>query len=197
MLPVFANNHVDAYILDAAFIVWLLPEVVLAFTKRIASNAKVNDRASGWVLRLCIYLGILAAINIAFAVRSFAIPWQRTLLFYIGVFLMLAGTAFRQYAIRVLGKYFTLRVATQPGQTVVQEGPYHWIRHPSYSGALLTIFGLGLAFTNWLSLIAVIAFAFIGYSYRADVEEKTLAAALGEPYRQYMKHTKRFIPFVY
>ena len=28
-------------------------------------------------------------------------------------------------------------------------------------------------------------------------EEKTLVNALGESYRQYMKRTKRFIPFVY
>ena len=110
---------------------------------------------------------------------------------------MLAGVAFRWYSIRVLGKYFTRQVAIQPGQTVVENGPYHWIRHPSYSGALLTIFGLGLVFGNWLSLIGVIAIAFIGYSYRVSVEEKTLVEALGEPYRQYMKRTKRFIPFLY
>jgi protein-S-isoprenylcysteine O-methyltransferase Ste14 len=197
MLPVFVNNRLDTYILYAAFIIWLLPEVILSFTKRIESNAKVNDRASGWVLRLCLYLGILAAINIAFVVRSFAIPWYGPWLFYTGIFLMLVGVAFRQYSIRVLGKYFTLRVAIQPGQTVVEDGPYHWIRHPSYSGALLTLFGLGLVFTNWLSLLAVVAIAFIGYSYRAWVEEKTLVNALGEPYREYMKHTKRFVPFVY
>jgi protein-S-isoprenylcysteine O-methyltransferase Ste14 len=197
MPPVFVADRLETYILYAAFVIWLFPEVILSFTKRIASNAKVSDRASGILLRLCIWLGILASINIAFALRSFAIPWYRTLLFYAGIFLMLAGTLFRQYSIRVLGKYFTFRVATQPGQTVVEDGPYRWIRHPSYSGALISIFGLGLAFTNWLSLIVVVALPFIGYSYRAWVEEKTLSNALGEPYRQYMKRTRRFVPFVY
>ena len=110
---------------------------------------------------------------------------------------MLAGVAFRWYSIRILGKYFTRQVAIQPGQTVVENGPYRLIRHPSYSGALITIFGLGLAFTNWLSLIVVMVIAFIGYSYRVWVEEKTLVNALGEPYRQYMKRTKHFIPFLY
>jgi len=197
MLPVFATNRLDAIILYAAFFIWLLPEIISSFTDHGGKNLTVNDRASGMVLLICIWLGIFAAINVAFAFPLFAIPWQRTLLFYIGIFLMLAGAVFRQYAIRVLGKYFTLRVAIQPRQTVVENGPYGLIRHPSYSGALLTIFGLGLAFTNWLSLVVVVALPFIGYSYRASVEEKTLVNALGESYRQYMSRTKRFIPFVY
>jgi len=179
------------------FFIWLLPEVISSFTDRVGKKLTVNDRASGPVLGAGIYIGIFAAYRFAFAERSFAIPWDRMLLFAVGIFLMLVGVAFRWYSIRVLGKYFTRQVAIQPGQSVVQNGPYHRIRHPSYSGALLTIFGLGLTFTNWLSLIGVVAIAFVGYRYRVWVEEKTLVNALGEPYRQYMNHTKRFIPFVY
>ncbi|HEY9153164.1 MAG TPA: isoprenylcysteine carboxylmethyltransferase family protein [Anaerolineales bacterium] len=197
MLPVFATNRLEVIILYAAFAIWLLPEIISSFTDRFGKVLTVNDRASGIVLLVCIWLGVFVSINIAFAARSFAILWHRTSLFAIGIFLMLAGVAFRWYSIRILGKYFTRQVAIQPGQTVVENGPYHWIRHPSYSGALLTIFGMGLAFGNWLSLIGVMVLAFIGYSYRVSVEEKTLVSALGEPYRQYMKRTKRFIPFVY
>ncbi|MGA7194494.1 MAG: isoprenylcysteine carboxylmethyltransferase family protein [Anaerolineales bacterium] len=197
MHPVFTTSRLDAIILYAAYIIWILPEVISSFTDRIGKNLKVNDRASGPAIGLSIWLSVFAGYWFAYTVRSLAIPWHRTLLFTIGIFLMLAGVSFRWYSIRVLGKFFTRQVAIQPGQTVVENGPYHWIRHPSYSGALLTIFGLGLVFGNWLSLIGVIAIAFIGYSYRVSVEEKTLVEALGEPYRQYMKRTKRFLPFLY
>jgi protein-S-isoprenylcysteine O-methyltransferase Ste14 len=197
MLPVIATHRLDAFIFYAAFFIWLLPEVISSFTDTKDKDLKVHDRSSGVVLLICIWLGIFASINLAFIAQSFAIPWHRTLLFAIGIFLMLAGVAFRWYSIRVLGKYFTRQVAIQPGQAVVENGPYRWIRHPSYSGALITIFGVGLALTNWLSLIGVMVMAFIGYSYRVWVEEKTLANVLGEPYRQYMSRTKRFIPFVY
>ena len=197
MLPVIATNRLDAFILYAAFFIWLLPEVISSFTDTKDKDIQVHDRSSGVVLLICIWLGIFASINIAFVIRSVAIPWHRTLLFAIGIFLMLAGVAFRWYSIRVLGKYFTRQVSVQPGQTVVENGPYRWIRHPSYSGALITLLGVGLVFTNWLSLIAVMFLAFIGYSYRVWVEEKTLVNALGEPYRQYIKRTKRFIPFLY
>lgn len=104
--------------------------------------------------------------------------------------------AFRWYAVRTLGKYFTLQVAIQPGQTVVESGPYRLIRHPSYTGSLMSILGLGLVLSNWLSLIAVLLFTILGYSYRIWVEEMTLVNALGEPYRDYMKRTKRIVPFI-
>jgi protein-S-isoprenylcysteine O-methyltransferase Ste14 len=197
MLPAFVNSHLDSIILYAAYVIWILPEVISSFTDKIAAGAKVNDRASGTVLLAGIWFGMSAGYWFAFGVQSFAILWHRTLLFFIGIFLMLAGVAFRWYSIRVLGKYFTRQVAIQPGQTVVENGPYHWIRHPSYSGALITMFGAGLVFTNWLSLIGIMLFGFIGYSYRVWVEEKTLVNGLGEPYREYMKRTKRFIPFLY
>ncbi len=197
MLPVFITNRLDSIILYAAFFIWLLPEVISSFTDHIGKNLKVNDRASGLAIGLSIWLAIFAGYWSADAVRSLAIAWHRTLLFATGIFLMLVGVAFRWYSIRILGKYFTRQVAIQPGQTVVENGPYRLIRHPSYSGALITIFGLGLAFTNWLSLIVVMGIAFIGYIYRVSVEEKILVDALGEPYRQYMERTKRFIPFLY
>ncbi len=196
MLPLTATNRFDFLILDGAYIIWILFEMSLTYTRRTAPNAKENDRFSGSLLMACIWLGIFLCNLLGYVERGFAIPWDRPLLFDAGIFLMLAGAAFRWYSIRVLGKYFTTRVAIQPGQSVVEEGPYRWIRHPSYSGTMLTMFGAGLALTNWLSLLSIMIFAIVGYSYRIWVEEMTLVDALGEPYRDYMRRTKRIIPFI-
>ncbi|MCL4529149.1 MAG: isoprenylcysteine carboxylmethyltransferase family protein [Chloroflexi bacterium] len=197
MLPLIATNRIDLVILNISYAVWVIPETYLSFRRRSAPGAQTSDRRSGFVLWIGIWLGIFAGYIFAFAEKQFAIPWHRTLFFWLGIVLMLMGVIFRQYSIRVLGKYFTTRVAIQPGQTVVESGPYRWIRHPSYSGALITIFGLALSFANWLSLIFVLLIPFLGYSYRVRVEENTLVNALGQPYKDYMKRTKRFIPFVY
>ena len=197
MPPLFATNRLDAFIFYAVLLIWCIPEILISFMKRTTSGAKTSDRASRALIFVCNWLGIYAGFQLAFSYPSFAIPWYRTALFFAGIFLMLAGMVFRRYSIHVLGRYFTTEVAIQPGQTVVDNGPYHWIRHPSYTGALMTIFGVGLAFTNWLSLIGVMVITFVGYGYRVWVEEKTLVNALGDPYRQYMERTKRFIPFVY
>jgi protein-S-isoprenylcysteine O-methyltransferase Ste14 len=195
MLPLFVTDRLDGIVLGAAYIIWVVPEVLMSFSDD-RSAAAVDDRSSGPILFVCIWLGILAGYWAAFDFSSFAIPVFRTALFFVGIALMLMGVMLRQYAVRTLGEYFTLRIAIHPGQTVVAQGPYRFVRHPSYSGALLTIFGLGLVFTNWLSLLAVLVLASIGYTYRVSVEEKALLQALGDPYREYMQRTKRFIPFV-
>jgi protein-S-isoprenylcysteine O-methyltransferase Ste14 len=110
--------------------------------------------------------------------------------------LMLGGIAFRFYAMSVLGKYFTYQVAVQTGQTVIDTGPYRYLRHPSYTGALVTLVGLGLALGNWASLLVLLACMGAAYYYRISVEESALVAALGEPYKLYMQRTWRLVPFL-
>jgi len=110
---------------------------------------------------------------------------------------MLAGIALRWYSVWVLGKYFTFDVAIHSGQTLIEAGPYRYIRHPSYSGALLTLFGFGLALGNWAGLAAALVCLGSAYAYRVPVEEAALAAALGEPYRQYVSRTWRLVPFLF
>jgi protein-S-isoprenylcysteine O-methyltransferase Ste14 len=97
--------------------------------------------------------------------------------------------------VATLGRFFTTRVMTQPGQTVVETGPYRYIRHPSYSGMLLTVLGVLVCSTDWLSL-ACFVLALPGMAYRIKVEEGALIQALGEPYREYMRRTPRLVPFL-
>ncbi|SRR6266568_6980003 len=106
-----------------------------------------------------------------------------------------AGVALRWYGIHALGQFFTLRVTTRVDHVVVDEGPYRLVRHPSYTGALMTVFGVLLCSTNWLALLCF-ALAWPGFAYRIRTEEAALTSALGEPYRQYMRRTKRLIPYV-
>jgi protein-S-isoprenylcysteine O-methyltransferase Ste14 len=97
----------------------------------------------------------------------------------------------------VLGRYFTRDVATREGQRVVESGPYRWIRHPSYTGILMTAAGFGLALGNALALAIVLIGVLAGLLYRVAVEERALATDLGQPYRTYMLRTRRFIPFLW
>jgi protein-S-isoprenylcysteine O-methyltransferase len=126
-----------------------------------------------------------------------AISWKRTSLFFVGICLMLLGIALRWYSAAVLGRYFTFDVAIQSGQVLVEAGPYRYIRHPSYSGALLTLLGFGLALGNWAGLAAALSCMWFAYAYRIPVEEAALASALGEAYKQYMKRTWRLVPFLF
>jgi protein-S-isoprenylcysteine O-methyltransferase len=186
------------YALYAAMFVCYAPEWVGTFFQRPEQGAVKRDRGSHSVLLLAITVGVVAAfffLRARFAGAT--LTWHQPLLFWIGIALMFGGLGFRWYSIRVLGRFFTRDVATRPGQTVVESGPYRLIRHPSYSGSLLMFLGTGLAMTNWASLLAVLCGALIGFGWRVHVEEQALCADLGQPYRDYMRRTRRFLPFVW
>lgn len=174
-----------------------MPEIIHTFSHRIDASSRANDRYSNVVVQFCLGASILLANWLMRMETWGTISWHPILIFGIGIALILGGVAFRWYAIHVLGKYYSVRLGVQLGQTVMKDGPYRWIRHPSYTGSLITMLGFGFAFTNWLCLVSVPLIVFLGFNYRANVEERVLVEALGEPYREYMMDTKRFIPFVY
>jgi protein-S-isoprenylcysteine O-methyltransferase Ste14 len=136
------------------------------------------------------------AFALAFGLPRATILWHRDLVFWIGIVLMLVGMGFRYFAIRTLGRFFTFNVAVHSGQTVVERGPYRYIRHPSYAAGLITLAGIGVALGNWASLAALLMLMAVAYGYRIQVEETALLAALGAPYQAYRSRTKRIIPFV-
>jgi len=115
---------------------------------------------------------------------------------YIGIGLMAVGIAFRQWAILVLGRFFSTTVRIVSDQKLVTRGPYHVVRHPSYTGALLILLGLGLGSRTWAGTMIILALFGLAYNYRINVEEKALKAELGQAYTDYAKKTKRLIPFV-
>jgi protein-S-isoprenylcysteine O-methyltransferase Ste14 len=94
----------------------------------------------------------------------------------------------------MLGRFFSGTVGTQEGQFVVENGPYKYVRHPSYTGALLILIGLGLAVQSWGAVLVLILLFSLAYGYRIHREEKALISELGEEYIEYKKRTKRLIP---
>ena len=198
MRPLFFDQPIYSVTFGVACTIWYVPELLGAFFQRAARrNATRHDRGSYAVLVGVLWMGLLLGFGIAALAPWAAILALRRLLFWLGVAGILAGVAVRWYAIRVLGRFFTRDVATQIGQTVVQDGPYRFIRHPAYSGTLLTLLGIGLTLGNWLALLVVLIGGVVGHLYRVRVEEQALLDALGEPYRVYMRGTRRFIPFVW
>ncbi len=197
MLPVpFAGHLAYDVIFIITYAAWQVFEIVSGRSRKSADPRRARDRGSYWFLVSMIWVGIFLAFFFCFGVQQAAIPWMRTELFFLGIALMWAGIAFRWYCMRVLGRYFTYQVDVHSGQTVIEAGPYRYIRHPSYAGALITVIGLGLALGNWASLLSMVACVAIGYAYRIRVEEAALVAALGQPYREYMSRTARLVPFV-
>jgi protein-S-isoprenylcysteine O-methyltransferase Ste14 len=115
----------------------------------------------------------------------------------VGMAVAIGGMALRLWAVRTLGQYFTYVVKVTPDQKVVDTGPYRLIRHPSYTGGLLTGIGIGLSMGYAATAAIIGVTSFLAYLVRLRVEERALADTIGEPYRAYMARTKRLVPFVW
>lgn len=193
----FSGGPVYALLFGATYAFWLVLEFIGSRTKRSSDRAKARDRGSLRLILVLFWISLILGFWLSFLLPQAAILWNRRLVFFIGIGLMLAGMAFRWYAISILGRFFTFDVAVHPGQTVVEIGPYRYIRHPSYTGALVTQLGVGLALENWAALFAILVCVGISYAYRISIEEAALVAALGEPYREYIRRTRRIVPFLF
>ena len=193
MKPTFAGHRVATLILVCTLALWLVIEFRQALNRR--AEATSTDRGSLAFLRVCVLVGALLA---AFASRvaAAAFPYG-PFIFGISLAVAWAGIALRWWAFRTLGRYFTFTVMTSPNQPVITNGPYRFVRHPSYTGLLLIIAGIGFNYGNWLSLASLVLFPLIGFVYRIRVEEAALEATLGEAYTSYAAGRKRLIPFVW
>ena len=178
-------------------LIYLASEVGLAAFKRAKSDAaRSADRGSLSTL----WLVIVASVFVAFAIPENAPAWSMrgaAASTALGLVLFVCGLALRWYAIVYLGRFFTVNVAIAADHRVIDRGPYRYIRHPSYTGALMAFVGFGFCFGNWGSLAAVTLPPVVAFMYRIRVEEAALSAALGEPYRDYMRRTKRLIPALF
>lgn len=175
--------------------VYGVSEAALAVRKR-SDGARTADRGS--LPMLWIVIGVSMALAV---VASARLPdWDAPLLVRlrpVGVALFAAGLALRWGSILWLGRYFTVDVAIADDHKVIDTGPYAWVRHPSYSGALLAFVGLAITWSNWVSAAVVIAPVTAAFLRRIAIEEAALHAALGERYGAYARRTARLVPFVY
>nr|WP_297619011.1 isoprenylcysteine carboxylmethyltransferase family protein [Nocardia sp.] len=181
--------------------VWLALELYLRIRdglQRRGSTAR--DRGTRFVILLLMFPSVLVASIVAGVLSSnspLRFPGPHLFWEVVGVVVMWLGLILRVWAIAVLGKSFRTTVEVDAGQSVVDRGPYHWIRHPSYTGVLLVTLGFGLAADNWISLLIVTIIPTYGLMRRIDVEEKALVETMGRPYETYRSTTKRLVPGVW
>jgi protein-S-isoprenylcysteine O-methyltransferase len=188
----------NSYLLTFVIVVsiWLSSEIVGG---RIIPNlrrgdSKVEQRKKG--LNIIGVIGWEAVIVASILFAGFDITVLPGWAFLLGIAIILAGVALRQWAVAVLGRYFTHVIGIQEGQKVVQAGPYRLIRHPSYAGILLIQLGIALALQSWGAVVVVGLSFSLAYGHRILYEERFLAQELGDSYLEYMKHTKRIIPLL-
>ena len=194
--PFLSNSKLDI-IFWIALACWVLPEIFAWKLKRSTDSAVILDRGSLHLVSVLWWIGILAGFLFSLLLPNAVIPLKQPALFFTGISCIVAGIVVRWYSVSILGEYFTFNVAIQNNQVLVERGPYRYVRHPSYSGALLSIVGFGLALGNWWSLGFSFSCLALAYVYRIPIEESALRAAFGARYLEYRKRTSRLVPFLF
>ena len=87
-------------------------------------------------------------------------------------------------------------VAFEKTTTLVETGAYGYIRHPLYSSLLFLAWGIFFKAPSWLGGLLALA-ASLSLVATARVEEAENLGFFGEEYRDYMRKTKMFIPFLF
>ena len=179
-------------------LLYFASEAALARWRRSSrqKGGKSLDRGSLlllWRVNLCaIALGVtVSTLGIGPRLPG-GVPWGLA-----GAGVWAAGAALRWWAIRHLGRFFTVDVAVAAGQKVVDDGPYRLVRHPSYTGLLLESAGLGLAMDHVLGFALLVVPLLLVLLHRIRIEEQALRQGLGEPYAAYCQRTRRLVPWVY
>lgn len=126
-----------------------MSEAGLALLKRRRAGGEAKDGGS---LRL-LWITIMCSTTLGVVVSKL-VPQASfhpgSGLYASGVGIYAAGLLLRWLSVFWLGKFFTVNVAIAADQLVVDTGPYRFIRHPSYTGALAAFLGFGICLGNWI-----------------------------------------------
>lgn len=163
------------------------------------AGGPVSRRGEGWLMmvtwRLCAALaGVIVLLWLVkpswTAWASWPLPgWVR----WSGLGLCAPGFALLAWVFVHLGLNVTDTVAVRRNNTLVQTGPYRWVRHPMY-GALALMFGaISLLCAKWpVALLGSVTLALL--VRRTTLEEARLIEHHGDHYRAYMRLVGRFFP---
>jgi protein-S-isoprenylcysteine O-methyltransferase Ste14 len=106
--------------------------------------------------------------------------------------LLVVGTAWSVWALRSLGRNMSLLAQARD---VVDQGPYHWVRHPLYAGEIVSTLGVAVAMNSFAAVALWVVFCGLQV-YRASREEEVLLQTL-PAYRSYRSRTAALLPGVF
>jgi len=116
--------------------------------------------------------------------------------YFFGVSLFIFSFVMRMSTLKKLKNSFSFSITPHRDDKLVTKGFYRFIRHPAYLFFSLEMAALFLIRFNYISLF-MFAIDFIVTLKRIRNEEFLLVEKHGDKYRNYMRKTKKLIPFVF
>lgn len=144
-----------------------------------------------------IVLALVVAIvfhSIHKSVNVYSVGTYHPIGLWFGVLLFILGFVIAIWARIVLDKNWGMPMTLKQDPELVINGPYHFVRHPIYTGVLLMTLGSVLVISIvWLIVFIVAGIYFI---FSALTEEKQMTRQFPKTYPKYKRQTKMLIPYV-
>jgi protein-S-isoprenylcysteine O-methyltransferase Ste14 len=170
--------------------------IAAMFTQGNLSSGRREDTGNRWIFIPFLVIGLLLGWLPAYTDRREIMTIDGDAVRYFGLALWVVGCMVRIAPVFVLGRRFSGLVAIQEGHQLVTDGLYRVIRHPSYLGLLLALFGWALIFRSAIGVL-VSLLLIPPLVARMNSEEALLESEFGARYADYRRHTWRLLPFVY
>jgi protein-S-isoprenylcysteine O-methyltransferase Ste14 len=161
----FSNDMIVKYLFVIFACVWGVVEISQKIKQR--KHTRGDPEETGSLILLCVGIALGYAIGIPFAFSKYGrIDWGSPYLIVFGLLLILGGLGIRTSVLRTPASYHTYEVGTQAGRQSLHNGLYRYSRHPGNIGQFLILLGIGVAFTNWISLIGLLLPIFVAFIWR-------------------------------
>jgi protein-S-isoprenylcysteine O-methyltransferase Ste14 len=122
--------------------------------------------------------------------------YRPNIIAFTGLTLFVLGIVMFAIGKRTLGKSFSYGLKTLHDHKLVTHGIYKHTRHPVIFASIICPVGIPLIFSSLYGFLLMLTLVPL-FLYRMLIEERLLIERFGDDYRQYMKRTKRLVPFVY
>ena len=199
-LAIWGAGGIDAFFSEPARIALALVGFALGIAALFSSGhigaGEREDRGNRWVIVVFGVVGLLLGYLPAYTERQGFWVIDGDGVRWLGVILSAAGGGLRIYPVFVLGRRFSGLVAIQSGHTLVTEGIYGVIRHPSYLGLLINALGWALVFRSGMGVLLT-TLIIPPMLARIRAEEKLLREHFRSEYEVYRQRTSRLIPGIY
>jgi len=113
-----------------------------------------------------------------------------------GLVLCVTGVAFAMWARRTINTNWSAMVALKEDHELVREGPYAIVRHPIYTGLLLSATGTAIVLGEVRGAACVVLMA-AAFLWKISLEECLMRKQFSEAYPAYESRVKRLFPFLY
>ena len=175
---------------------WTLLEINIAVKIRVPCVGNEQKYRSEKLIWLVVCVAVVAALALKqLQLMKLPIPYLPRQVLALLIFSL--GLGLRFHAVFRLGRFFSTTAVTQHQHILIEQGAYRWIRHPAYSGLLISFFAAGLAMGDVLAMLFLLCPIVFVLKQRIRVEEQSLIEHFGQLYYDYSQRTKKLIPWLY